>query len=178
MALLYGRAGCITAENGGFRPGQMEAVQSHPLFWSDERKADYLATVGDVLVPRVHRSSSPFLLAIEEAADSRLGGQYIETEAATCSSWAKLLDKKYPLTGQWQGQLPPHEVEHNYHVYGAGPSRKQSDARQKKLDSGQAVERPMAIRTAGLLKFIRNVAVAHMIQMVETGQSSHRRQSH
>jgi hypothetical protein len=25
MALLYGRAGCLTAENGGFRPGQVAA---------------------------------------------------------------------------------------------------------------------------------------------------------
>ena len=27
MALLYGRAGRLTAKNGGFRPGQVEAIK-------------------------------------------------------------------------------------------------------------------------------------------------------
>ena len=148
----------------------MQAVREHPFFWSNVRKGEYLAHVGDMLIPKVHRSSTPFLLALEEAIDMRLGGQYIESESKTCSSWAGLLDPKYPLTGKWQGQASPQDVEHNYHVYGGPPSRKQADARQKQLDNGTTTQAPMEIRTVGLLKFVRNVCVAHRVQMVQSGQ--------
>eukprot|EP01043_Picozoa_sp_COSAG02_P039475 COSAG02_NODE_3120_length_7329_cov_2.938866_2_plen_1239_part_00 len=171
----------------------MQAVREHPFFWTDVQKVEYLgAQVGDVLVPKVHRSSFPFLQALEEAIDMRLGGQYVESESKTCSSWARLLDSRYPLTGKWQGQAPPQDVEHNYHVFGSLPSRKQADARQQQLDNGTTTQAPMEIRSVGLMKFIRNgactplvphcrdcqslprwiaaVCVAHRIQMVESGQ--------
>jgi hypothetical protein len=58
MSLLYGRAGCLTTKNGGFRPGQSprrraaraeggEAIRTPPLFavceenreWSTQGRA-------------------------------------------------------------------------------------------------------------------------------------------
>jgi hypothetical protein len=34
MGLLYGRAGRLTAENGGFRPGQWTGIGDFPFVWA------------------------------------------------------------------------------------------------------------------------------------------------
>eukprot|EP01052_Picozoa_sp_SAG31_P040913 SAG31_NODE_6055_length_2190_cov_1.811095_2_plen_291_part_00 len=152
----------------------VQLCRGHPIFWSTFEQVRYLGeTIGSLLQPKTHRDQAgPFVQALEEAVDTKLG-KYCENNPAAGGSWARLLDPKFPIGG-WgngrQAQQPPNEIEHLYHVYGGNPSRKQEESRKQKLARGEQVEECKQIRTVGLLKFIRNVCVGHGTQNVQQGR--------
>ena len=111
MVLLYGRAGRLTAENGGFRPGQStSAAGVLPLFDSGElllSECDFLAPVcgdsGSGLVPTLaawqllfgYRSPS-FLVTVYEAAGASIAAYSytlasITTGTGACSLYSEPL---------------------------------------------------------------------------------------
>jgi serine/threonine protein kinase len=161
----------MLSENPKARP-PMEYIPTHPLFFSDVQKAQYLGeTIGNILPSKVERASSPFINALEQAMDDEIG-PYNERDPAAGGSWARLLDPKHPVGGwgvERNSQQNASRVEHLYHVYGGNAGKKQEDARAKRLSMGNE-EPPKSIRAVGLLKFIRNVAVGHRNQHVERGR--------
>eukprot|EP01052_Picozoa_sp_SAG31_P023173 SAG31_NODE_1892_length_6975_cov_7.974113_1_plen_742_part_00 len=149
---------------------KMEDILEHPFWWPAEKKLDYLAGIADLLRPRTQRKSFAFVNALEEAIDSRLGGSFDEDKPDSSPSWARLLDSRYPLTGKWSGQTPPTLVEMYYHVFGTNPSAKELETRTKQRETGAARQAAMATRGIGLMKFVRNVGVAHRVQLTKTKQ--------
>ena len=90
----------------------------------------------------------------------------------THGSWARQLDSRYPLGGDWgRAQRPPEEDEHNYFIYGLPPRKKQIEARQKLVADGKPLGPHVAkrIRCVGLLKFVRNLS-AHKAEHLAAGR--------
>ena len=53
-------------------------------------------------------------------------------------SWARQLDGKYPIGGDWgRAQRPPEEDERNYYIFGMPPKKKQIEAREKLVAEGK-----------------------------------------
>jgi serine/threonine protein kinase len=174
------------------------AVLSHPLFWTQDEKVQYLGeAVGSLLPIRVHKSEHPFVAEIERIVDDNIGA-YNEHAPEAGGSWSRCLDGRYPLTGDWgakSGQRPPLEEEHNYYTFGAPPSKKEGAERERQLKSGKLTKQFAAkvcrnacialqrwsssdsntlsqmqeIRSVGLLKFMRNIH-AHRSQQIQAGR--------
>eukprot|EP01045_Picozoa_sp_COSAG04_P006008 COSAG04_NODE_288_length_17855_cov_32.496621_7_plen_648_part_00 len=156
----------------------LDTLRGHPTFWSLPNKIKYLGeTVGSILPPRKHKSEVPFVSDLEDEVDKALGGPYNGQDPAAGTSWARLLDPRYPLAGAnndgWgKGQRSPVEEEGNYAIYGTGaPSKKQQKEREGLVAAGKPLGTHEAkeIRSVGLLKFIRNCD-AHGGQMVSAGR--------
>ncbi len=159
---------------------QLTSVLSHPLFWSIPDKLKYLGeTVGSVLPSRKHKSLVPFIADLEDQMDDALGGPFNYDDPDAGTSWARLLDPRYPLAGAdndgWgsgkMAQRPPAEVELHYAIYGAPAKSKQIKQRTDLLAAGKPLGPHTATetRSVGLLRFIRNLD-AHAVQMVSAGR--------
>lgn len=173
----------LIAQMVNYSPGKRRPVAyllEHPLFWDLKRKVKYLGeTVGSVLPPRKHKSEVPFIADLEEQMDSFLGGPFNEHDPASGTSWARLLDPRYPLAGKYNdgwgsgkmAQRPPAEVELHYAIYGAPAKPKQVKEREGLLADGKPLGPHVAkeVRSVGLLKFIRNLDT-HAGQMVNAGR--------
>ena len=119
----------------------------------------------------VARAENPFIAAMEAAVDELIG-EYSEEGPGTGGSWARQLDSRYPLGGDWgRAQRPPEEDEHNYFIYGLPPRKKQIEARQKLVADGKPLGPHVAkrIRCVGLLKFVRNLS-AHKAEHLAAGR--------
>ena len=104
--------------------------------------------------------------------DEALGAYDEDHPKGGDGSWARRLDSRYPLTGDWgKSQRAPEDEERFYYIYGAPPSKKQAAEREKQVAAGkvQGSHKAKEIRSVGLLKFIRNVYV-HRAQMVDMGR--------
>ena len=150
---------------------KVSAALAHPLFWSPQQAMQYLAGVGAALPVGVARAENPFVAAMEAAVDELIG-EYSEEEPGRGGSWARQLDSRYPIGGDWgRAQRPPEEDEHNYFIYGLPPRKKQIEARQKLVADGKPLGPHVAkrIRCVGLLKFVRNLS-AHKAEHLAAGR--------
>ena len=116
----------------------LEDVLRHPLFWTLEEKVKYIGEmVGSALPVKIHKSQNKIISELELAMDAHLGA-YNEFDPDESGSWSRLLNTRYPLTGDWgkSGQRSPTEEEHNYYIFGAPPKQKQAAERARQLKSG------------------------------------------
>ena len=150
----------------------LDTVLEHPLFWTLDQKVQYLGeSVGSVMPVRMHKSQHPFIAEVELLLDNNLGA-YNEAEPENGGSWSRAFNSIYPLTGDWgKTQRPPESEEHNYHIFGAPPSKKQAAERERQVRAGKLAGdfEAKEIRSVGLLKFMRNI-YAHRAQQVEAGR--------
>ena len=155
------------------RPPLRYIQNGHPIFWSLKEKIKFIGEhVGLELPVRIHKSKNKLIEALEEAFDRELGA-YNEGDCEAGGSWARCLDTRYPLTGNWgKAQRPPEEEERHYHIYGAPAKAKQTKEREAMILAGKPLGRGHAakeIRSVGYLKFIRNMD-AHAGQAVQAGR--------
>ena len=70
-----------------------------------------------------------------------------------------------------QIQRSPVAEEHNYHIFGRPPSKKQEKARQQEMNAGKLTSTfaSKKIRNVGMLKFLRNIWT-HRAQIIEAGR--------
>eukprot|EP01043_Picozoa_sp_COSAG02_P012965 COSAG02_NODE_511_length_20858_cov_21.570837_7_plen_641_part_00 len=150
----------------------LSQVMAHPWFWTNQRKVKYLGEVGNLLPVREHKSANPFVAELEDIADGHLG-EYNELEPSQGGSWARQLNPRYPLGSDGWGkqQREPAEDERMYHIFGAPPSKKQQQQRDKLVAAGKPLGPHEAkhARMVGLLKLIRNFD-AHGAQHVQHGR--------
>ncbi len=160
----------LTAADPAARPKVGDTL-SHPLFWTQQQAVQYLASIGAALPINIKRSQNPFVAGLEDAVDE-LVGPYSEDEPEKGGSWARQLDSKYPIGGDWgKTQRPPAEDEHNYFIFGGPPKKKQKEAREKLVAAGEPLGTHEAkeVRCVGLLKLARNM-IAHKAEHVERGR--------
>ena len=106
----------LIAVDAAARPA-VDLVRAHPLFWTPQEALQYLANIGGALQVGIKLDEMPFIADLEAAVDDIIGA-YDETKPETGGSWARQLDKKYPIGGKWgQAQRPPEEDERNYYIY-------------------------------------------------------------
>jgi hypothetical protein len=163
----------------------LAALLKRPFFWSAARAVEYLGEeVGSLIDPGATQSSNKyqhsFIAALEEAADTELGGPFDEMKGEEGPSWSALMDKSYPLNpagdgpGSWgegrMAQQAPTDIEYDFAVYGKKPSKNQKDHRDQLLASNKPVEKMAGRRMVGMLKMIRNLAFAHRSQHVQHGR--------
>jgi serine/threonine protein kinase len=155
----------------------LDDVLSHPMFWTQDEKVQYLGeAVGSLLPIRVHKSEHPFVAEIERIVDDNIGA-YNEHAPETGGSWSRCLDDRYPLTGDWgakSGQRPPHEEEHNYYTFGAPPSKKEGAERERQLKSGKLTKQFAAKVRRNARCSASSVLIWLQRIVANTGDSLHR----
>jgi hypothetical protein len=157
----------------------VQFAYDHPTFWTLDTKVSYLGEqVGNLLPPKMRRGDNTadsrvaqFVQQLEEACDREIG-TYDELNPGDGGQWARKLDSRYPIGGwgtERNAQQSADRIEYLYHAFGGNASTKGERDRKERLAKGTAPS-PLAIRTVGLLKFIRNVAYAHRNQHVALGR--------
>jgi len=167
----------------------LDEVLAHPLFWNLQAKVNYLGDIGLLLPVRAcadcgsmwrqcsnscaHKGKHAFITELEDEIDKALGGGYNEHHPAQGTSWARLLDARYPLStdGWGKGHRAPDDEERSYAIYGGPAKGKQVKQREGLIAAGKPLGSHTAkeIRTVGLLKFIHNTN-AHAGQHVSAGR--------
>eukprot|EP01044_Picomonas_judraskeda_P022458 COSAG03_NODE_5598_length_1213_cov_1.839318_2_plen_195_part_01 len=109
-------------------PGErlsLDEVLEHALFWTWDKKLQYLSDIGAALPERTHKSKHAFVNEIERLLDSNLG-PYNEIDPGSGGSWSRAFSGSYPSAGDWgMHQRPPESDEHDYFVFGAVASTQQ-----------------------------------------------------
>lgn len=132
------------------RPGDrasLEQVLEHPLFWTLDKKLEYLSDIGAKLPVRIHKSQNRFISEIEQLVDSHLG-PYNEANPERGGSWSREFNDSYPSAGGWgTDQRSPESEESNYFVFGAPASKAHQTSSKGNFEA----------RSVGLIKFIGSV---------------------
>jgi hypothetical protein len=124
----------------------LDEVLEHALFWSWEKRLQYLSDIAAQLPEQTHRTKHAFINAVEQLLDSNLG-PYNDKDPNSGGSWSRAFSDSYPSAGDWGvNQRPPESDEHDYFVFGA------VGRGQQELRGG-----PKEARGVGLVKFIRSV---------------------
>lgn len=124
----------------------LEEVLEHALFWTWDRRLQYLSDIAAQLPEQTHRSKHAFINEIEQLLDSNLG-PYNEKDPGSGGSWSRAFSDSYPSAGGWGvNQRPPESDEHDYFIFGAVRRG------QQELQGGRK-----EARGVGLIKFIRSV---------------------